>query len=216
MGRLVAAQRTCSRLDLFQDAVAGIMTHAHNRSYPRRLMHSVWTRFLTRYWDASSVTTKELRAWFHKAWNQVTAAAQGKANGARPANQSRQAIPMPMAPLTPPPPPTSDPADPQHPQVPPSPMEPVDYLIADMDEMDKDVQTPPPPPSVAEAAIAAASAEPSAPTSDPEQASLEPPAEAPQGITPDDTSSAPPNPQAPNPTAAAPPQQLKSRPRQPT
>ena len=84
MGRLVAAQRTCSRLDLFQDAVAGIMTHAHNRHYPRRLMHSVWTRFLTRYWDAASVTNKELRAWFHKAWNQVVAAAAQT----NPGNQS--------------------------------------------------------------------------------------------------------------------------------
>ena len=41
MGRLVAAQRTCGRLDHFQDAVAGIMMHANNRNYPRRLMHSV-------------------------------------------------------------------------------------------------------------------------------------------------------------------------------
>ena len=72
MGRLVAAQRTCSRLDLFQDAVAGIFTHAHRRRYPRRLVHSVWTRFLVTYWDAASVTTKELRRWFHEAWNAIT------------------------------------------------------------------------------------------------------------------------------------------------
>ena len=48
MGRLVAAQRTCSRLDLFQDAVAGIFTHAHWRGYSRRLLHSTWSRFLVR------------------------------------------------------------------------------------------------------------------------------------------------------------------------
>ena len=28
MGRFVAAQRTCSRMDLFPDAVAGVLTHA--------------------------------------------------------------------------------------------------------------------------------------------------------------------------------------------
>ena len=72
MGRLVAAQRTCSRMDLFQDAVAGIFTHAHKRGYPRKMVHSTWTRFLWRYWDAASVTTRELRAWFHDAWRAVT------------------------------------------------------------------------------------------------------------------------------------------------
>ena len=74
MGRLVAAQRTCSRLDLFQDAVAGIFTHAHRREYPKRMVHSVWTRFLARYCDAASVTMKELRAWFHKVWPKIVTA----------------------------------------------------------------------------------------------------------------------------------------------
>ena len=72
MGRLVAAQRTCSRLDLFQDAVAGIFTHAHRRKYSRHLIHSVWTRFLVTYWDTASVTTKELRRWFHDVWRKIT------------------------------------------------------------------------------------------------------------------------------------------------
>ena len=71
MGRLVAAQRTCSRLDLFQDAVLGILTHAHRRGYPRRLVHSTWTRFLVTYWSAASVSAQELRAWFHEAWRMV-------------------------------------------------------------------------------------------------------------------------------------------------
>lgn len=71
MGRFVAALRTCSRLDLFQDAVAGVLTHAHRRNYPRRLAHSTWTRFLVRYFDCSSVTVKELRRWFHQAWQHI-------------------------------------------------------------------------------------------------------------------------------------------------
>jgi hypothetical protein len=87
MGRLVAAQRTCSRLDLFQDAVAGILTHAHNRHYPRHLLHSVWTRFLVRYWDAASVTTRELRSWFHKAWSQIVAAPRSTVAGGTTSTQ---------------------------------------------------------------------------------------------------------------------------------
>ena len=71
MGRLVAAQRACSRLDLFQDVVAGVFTHAHRRGYPRRQVHSVWTRFLARYWDAANVSSRELRAWFHRVWKAI-------------------------------------------------------------------------------------------------------------------------------------------------
>ena len=41
MGRLVAAQRTCIRLNLSHDAVAGVFTHACPRGYSRRLLHSV-------------------------------------------------------------------------------------------------------------------------------------------------------------------------------
>ena len=205
MGRLVAAQRTCSRLDLFQDAVAGIMTHAHNRSYPRRLMHSVWTRFLTKYWDAASVTTRELREWFHKAWNQVTAAAQGKGTGSRPTGQPRQAAPMPAAPLHQPTSSTSDLGGPHHLQVPPLPMEPVDFLLEAMDEMDEDVQDPPPPSFAAEEAIAAATMQCPAAAPTPEQAPLKSLAPEPQAIAPSDTGPAPQIPQVPNHAPAAPP-----------
>jgi hypothetical protein len=144
MGRLVAAQRTCSRLDLFQDAVAGIMTHAHNRHYPRRLMHSTWTRFLVKYWDAASVTTKELRSWFHKAWNQVVAAATGFDTKRRqqPASQSpNPPLAPPMARHIPPAAAVST--------MPTTPPEPLDQLLQAMEEDD----CPPPPPHVAEAAI---------------------------------------------------------------
>jgi hypothetical protein len=78
MGRLVAAQRQCSRVDYFKDTVAGIMTHAHRRGYSRRLLHSTWTRFLTQYWDAAGVTTKELRRWFHQAWKSICLQPRGQ------------------------------------------------------------------------------------------------------------------------------------------
>ena len=96
MGRLVSAQRTCSRMDLFQDAVAGIFTHAHRRGYSRRMVHSTWTRFLWRYWDAASVTTQELRAWFHRVWKTV----QGDDEGSRGYENAR--TPRWNAPVPPP------------------------------------------------------------------------------------------------------------------
>ena len=86
MGRLVAAQRTCSRLDLFQNAVAGVFTHAYRRGYSRRLVHSVWTRFLARYWDAANVSSRELRAWFHRAWREI-AGGEGDSSSSRKRQQ---------------------------------------------------------------------------------------------------------------------------------
>ena len=129
------------------------MTHAHNRGYPRRLMHSVWTRFLTRYWDAASVTTKELRAWFHNAWKQVTAAAQSPGNHGHQTPRPRQENTMLMAPLCHPPTSTPRFEGPQHLQAPSSSMEPVDYLLSAIVEMEEDVKDQPPPSFMAEAAI---------------------------------------------------------------
>ena len=98
MGPLVAAQRTCSRLDLLQDAIAGIFTHAHRRNYSRRLIHSTWTRFLFKYWDAASVTGKELRAWFNKVWKQIV---QAEEHTLKPSitHQPPPSRPLPVLPL---------------------------------------------------------------------------------------------------------------------
>ena len=89
MGRLVAAQRTCSRMDLFQDAVAGIFTHAFRRNYTRRLVHGVWTKFLLRYWDAAGNPTKELRDWFHRTWKGIVDA-EGREAKAPPGQSPTQ------------------------------------------------------------------------------------------------------------------------------
>ena len=40
------------------------------------MAHSVWTKFLLRYWDAAGCNTKELRAWFHKAWQGIATASK--------------------------------------------------------------------------------------------------------------------------------------------
>jgi hypothetical protein len=146
MGRLVAAQRTCSRLDLFQDAVAGIMTHAHSRQYPRRLMHSVWSRFLAKYWDAAAVSTKELRSWFHKAWNQVVAASNSSGH-TRPQPGSGH---QPGSGPRPPPPPYAQGAAPslsqRSPFIPPAPQQkqPVPQSTAATQRPEKErLQKPP-------------------------------------------------------------------------
>jgi hypothetical protein len=94
MGRLVAAQRTCSRMDLFQDAVAGIFTHAYRRNYARRLVHGVWTQFLLRYWDAAGNPTKELRDWFHRTWKAIVEAEGHEAPPGRPLTESSANMPQ--------------------------------------------------------------------------------------------------------------------------
>ena len=102
MGRLVAAQRACSRMDLFQDAVAGIFTHAFQRGYSRRLVHGVWTKFLLRYWDAAGSPTKELRDWFHRTWKGVVEAEGREARAApgRPPTVGSQNASRVHTPLT--------------------------------------------------------------------------------------------------------------------
>ena len=81
MGRLAAAQRTCSRLDLLQDAVAPIFTHAIRRNYSRRLVNSTWTRFLHASTGTQPpVTGKGLRAWFSVAWRKIMAAEEKEGN----------------------------------------------------------------------------------------------------------------------------------------
>jgi hypothetical protein len=87
MGRLVSAQRLCSRMDLFQDAVAGIFTHAYRRGYSRRMVNSVWSRYLGRYWCAASVHVTELRRWFHRAWADICAM-----EGRQPRAETRPAL----------------------------------------------------------------------------------------------------------------------------
>ena len=150
MGRLVAAQRTCSRLDLFQDEVAGIMTHANNRNYPRRLMHSVWSRFLARYWDASSVTSKELRAWFHRAWNQVIAAGANSSTPQGGGSHPRTPWAMPLPPRR-----AADTLQQGSPVAPPQAQGPLEHLLEAMEED----EAAPLPPSTATAELAVAVAQ---------------------------------------------------------
>lgn len=92
MGRLVAAQRQCSSMELFKDAVAGVFTHCINRHYSRRLVQSVWNRFLVKYWDNATVGRRQLRGWFHDIWMELCKAAE---RSKKPAHKRAHHTPPP-------------------------------------------------------------------------------------------------------------------------
>jgi hypothetical protein len=69
MGRLVNAQETCSHMKDFKESVANIFRHSMWRGYPRRLVQSVWSRFLFQRWCSTDIRVKELRVWFSKVWS---------------------------------------------------------------------------------------------------------------------------------------------------
>jgi hypothetical protein len=108
LGRFVVAQRVCSHMGDFREAVAGVMWHAHQRHYSRRLVHRSWTRFLHQYWHQSEVTTRELRSWFHEVWNKVS-------HQLRPEVRSsmffKAFVPQEHALAAPPPPPPPNPGE---------------------------------------------------------------------------------------------------------
>ena len=69
MGRLVNASETCSHMNDFKESVANVFRHALWRGYPRRLVQSVWSRFLFTRWHSTDLRVKELRVWFPKVWS---------------------------------------------------------------------------------------------------------------------------------------------------
>jgi hypothetical protein len=68
MGRLVHCQETCTHMKDFKESVATVLRHAMWRGYARRLVQSVWSRFLFQRWHSTDVRIKELRVWFPKIW----------------------------------------------------------------------------------------------------------------------------------------------------
>ena len=69
MGRLVHCQETCSHMKDFKESVANVFRNAMWRGYPRRLVQSVWSRFLFQRWHSTDIRVKELRVWFAKIWS---------------------------------------------------------------------------------------------------------------------------------------------------
>ena len=69
MGRLVHCQETCSHMKDFKESVGSVFRNAMWRGYPRRLVQSVWSRFLFQRWHSVDIRVKELRVWFAKIWS---------------------------------------------------------------------------------------------------------------------------------------------------
>ena len=72
MGRLVHCQETCSHMKDFKESVGTVFRNALWRGYSRRLVQSVWSRFLFQRWHATDIRVKELRVWFGRVWNYLT------------------------------------------------------------------------------------------------------------------------------------------------
>ena len=68
MGRFVAAQQFCSTMADFKQSVAWILRRAHERGYTFTITQRMWTKFLFTKWQTKDIRTRELRAWFPKAW----------------------------------------------------------------------------------------------------------------------------------------------------
>ena len=69
MGRLVHCQETCSHMKDFMESVCNIFDRCMQTGYPRRLVQSVWSRFLFQRWHCTDIRVKELRAWFTRIWS---------------------------------------------------------------------------------------------------------------------------------------------------
>ena len=84
MGRLVHCQETCTHMKDFKESVATVLRHAMWRGYARRLVQSVWSRFLFQRWHSTDVRVKELRVWFPKIWAYLIPSAATKGAPSQP------------------------------------------------------------------------------------------------------------------------------------
>ena len=66
LGQFIRAQRICSHLKGFKEAVLYITACAFRRGYPRRRIHEVWGRFLGQWWAARELRRGYLRTWFRR------------------------------------------------------------------------------------------------------------------------------------------------------
>ena len=69
MGRFVAAQQFCSTMWDFKQSIAWILRRVVERGFTWKMVEKVWSKFLYTKWQTKDIRTKELRAWFPRAWN---------------------------------------------------------------------------------------------------------------------------------------------------
>ena len=65
-GQFIRAQRICSVLRRFKQAVQDVALAALRRGYKKNELDRVWGRFLAQWWKAQEVRRGELRAWFRR------------------------------------------------------------------------------------------------------------------------------------------------------
>ena len=84
MGQFIRAQRLCSVLRTFKEAVQNVTLAAMRRGYKRREMDRVWGKFLVQWWKAEEVRRGELRSWYRKMTRVVTKEVQREMQGQQP------------------------------------------------------------------------------------------------------------------------------------
>ena len=78
MGRLEFARMVCSHMGDFKESVGNVFRNAIWRGYSRRLVQSVWSRFLFQRWHATDIRVRALQAWFSKVWSWLQSGPHGK------------------------------------------------------------------------------------------------------------------------------------------
>jgi len=70
-GQFIRAQRLCSTLHTFKEAVQNVTLAAMRRGYKRGELDRVWGKFLVQWWKAEEVRRGELRSWYRKVTSRV-------------------------------------------------------------------------------------------------------------------------------------------------
>ena len=86
-GQFIRAQRLCSTLRTFKEAVQNVTLAALRRGYKRREMDRVWGKFLVQWWKAEEVRRGELRSWYRKMTSVVSKKVQQEMNAVQVADK---------------------------------------------------------------------------------------------------------------------------------
>ena len=80
-GRLVTCFQVCNTVSDFKASALRVIQRAFQRGYAKRLVQSVWARFLFQYWRSGDVRRPALKGWFPYAWKVATS--DGKMGGSQ-------------------------------------------------------------------------------------------------------------------------------------
>ena len=80
-GQFIRAQRLCSVLETFKEAVQNVVLAAMRRGYKRGELDRMWGKFLVKWWSAEEVRRGELRALFRRMTRVVKSRVHQELNG---------------------------------------------------------------------------------------------------------------------------------------